>query len=124
MTSDNGEEQFRPTKKQRAAYDELRQAFLGCGRCSFFLAAYRAQMGAEKMFQASEERQGNFLQLGWDREMRELVYKSYGWRIDLDATHFSASCPECRRSYTLELVGDEDEAPLFEIEIIPRTRLR
>ena len=73
--------------------------FTSCGRCSLFLAAYRLNHDDAELLTAVNNIEGGWLLLPWDRNLRELINKSYGCRIDVEAYYFESCCPECHGAY-------------------------
>lgn len=102
-------------KSEPTAQDKVVAAFLGCGRCSFFLAGYRLIF--DDFEQAVEKSEGNYLTLSWNHAVRELVHKSYGSQIEVDAYHFQGSCKECWRAFTFQMGETAEEPPTLEIAI-------
>lgn len=92
--------------------------FSGCGRCSFFLSGYRAAFGEETVRQAVAEIDEDYLYLGWNGRLQDLVVRSYGVRVDVDYDHYEALCPECRRQFVYD-AGDEETLPQFMIALRP-----
>ena len=95
-------------KKELTPQDNVISAFMGCARCSFFLAGYRLII--DDFDQAVDISEGSYLNLSWNHAIRKLVQKSYGCQIEADAFHFQGSCKECRRSFTFQ-AGETAEAP-------------
>lgn len=102
-------------KPEPTPQDKVVAAFLACGRCSFFLAGYR--LIVDDFEQAVEKSEGNYLTLSWNHAVRQLVQKSYGSQIEVDAFHFQGSCKECRRSFTFQMGNSAEEPPTLEIAI-------
>lgn len=75
--------------------------FVTCGRCSFFLAGYRALHGVENLEQAAQESEDEWLTLAWDQDTRRLVQSSYGSRLDIEFYYFDGRCPECQRRFVI-----------------------
>lgn len=73
--------------------------FTSCGRCSLFLAAYRLKHDDAEIVEAVNNIKGGWLALPWDRNVRELINKSYGCRIDVEAYYFESCCPECHGTF-------------------------
>lgn len=69
--------------------------FTSCGRCSLFLASYRLSRDDADLLTAVRNLDGGWLILPWDPSLRELINKSYGCPIDVEAYHFESWCPEC-----------------------------
>ena len=90
--------------------------FVVCGRCSFFLADYRARHGDEALRDAARESDGKWLVLEWDRTMRQVLQKSYGGRLDRSLYYYDSQCPECRRRFVYR-AGDEEEGQLEKFQI-------
>lgn len=114
----------KPVKKKRPPkppreWHEVQRAFMGCGRCSFFLAGYRILHGMEALGEASRAVDGDIISLTDDGATRQLLYKSYGWRYELPSLAFQAACPECRRSFA---AGDES-SNVLEVAVRPKGRV-
>lgn len=95
--------------------------FAACGRCSYFLAGYRVVCGVEDLETAIDRCKSGWLVLTWNHAVRELVYKSYDCRVDIDFSHYEGCCPECRRHFICE-TGEGEQPGTFRIVIVPRAR--
>ena len=84
---------------------EVIENFAGCGRCSYFWAGYRVIVGEAGAETAAKGDDPNWLILVWSHRMRDLTFKSYGLRFDVEYFHHAGCCPECQRQF----VYDEDE---------------
>ncbi len=93
-------------------------AFYACGRCSYFLASYRATHGLDHLDAISQDGD-DWLTLRWDERSRDLLEKSFGVRSDQDAYYLTVCCPECQRGYVYQ---KEDAANAFQVEVTPRRR--
>ena len=91
--------------------------FVPCGRCSFFLAGYRAIHGLAKLESAADDVDGAWLRLPWNHETRQLVHNSYGHRLDVDLWYIDGRCPECHRRFVFVAGEQEGEPPLFRVEL-------
>jgi hypothetical protein len=80
--------------------DWVQSAFVVCGRCSFFLAAYR--VNHDDFEEATRQAEGNWLVLAGDKTSRQLLYKTFGCRFEVDTYHLEAICPECQRRYVYD----------------------
>lgn len=89
----------RPDRGKLTA-ERVQTAFVVCGRCSFFLAAYR--LNHDDFEEAARQAEGNWLVLTGDKASRQLLYKSFGCRFDVDTYHLEAICPECQRRYVYD----------------------
>lgn len=94
--------------------------FIACGRCSFFLTGYRVLYGMEKLREAAQASDDQWLTLNWSHATRQLVQSSYGNRLDVDFYYFDGRCPECQRRFVIGAAelpnGDEEEEPAEEQE--------
>lgn len=85
--------------RDKKALNKSLTRFTSCGRCSLFLAAYRLNHDDADLLAAVNAVDGGWLTLPWDPSMRELINKSYGCPIDVEAYHFESWCPECHGSF-------------------------
>lgn len=83
------------TGRKKKALNNALARFTSCGRCSLFLAAYRLNHDDAELQAAVNSIDNGWLILPWDPSIRELIKKSYGCRIDVEAYHFESWCPEC-----------------------------
>jgi hypothetical protein len=60
-------------------------------------------VGAEQAAAAVEQRQGGWISLPWNQAMSNLIHKSYGVLVDSDFFHYESCCPECRRTFAVQL---------------------
>ncbi len=98
--------------------DDIVKRFALCGRCSFFVAGYKLLAGDEGWETAVQETDGRWVHLAWQPELRELIGRSYGNRLDIDYYFCEGTCPECRRSFQYHAANDEDlPEPLFQIRV-------
>jgi len=51
--------------------------------------------------------------LPWERFLRELLFKSYGCRLDADVYFFESSCPECLGKFRYSKPEDGEQAFLM-----------
>jgi hypothetical protein len=99
----------RKTKKRELTpQDNVVAAFMGCARCSFFLAGYR--LIYQDFDEAVEKSEGGHLMLSWNHAVKQLVQKSYGKQIEADAYHLQGSCKECQRAFVFQ-AGETAERP-------------
>lgn len=84
--------------------------FVACGRCSYFLAGYRAIHGRQGLEDAIAHSDGEWLTLQWNEETSRLVQKSYGCRMDMDWYLLESCCPICCRRFEVSLSAAEDVA--------------
>lgn len=103
--------------KQPSTLEQIVQNFACCGRCSFFLGAYRFVLHPEQFAAAVAATDGEWLLLAWDGRMRDLVNKSYGCRIDVDAVYLDGTCPECQREFLYAAATEADETAEFRIRV-------
>jgi hypothetical protein len=106
----------RRTKKQEPTpQDNVVAAFMGCGRCSFFLVGYRLIF--DDFEQAVEKSESNHLTLSWNHAVSQLIQKTYGSQIEEDAYHYQGSCRECQRSHNFQVGETAEDPPTLEIAI-------
>ena len=96
--------------------------FAPCGRCGFFLAGYRAANGLEDLETAVNVAKSGWISLSWNLNVRELVLKSYGCRIEANDLHYEGCCSECRRHFIFRASRSPNHPDTFRIEIKPRKR--
>ena len=87
------------TGQDKQALNDALIRFTSCGRCSLFLAAYRLNYDDADLQTAVNNIDGGWLALPWDPNIRELIIKSYGCRIDVEGYHFESCCPECHTPF-------------------------
>lgn len=92
--------------------------FVVCGRCSFFLAGYRAHFGTTSLEAAQASSRHGWLALPWSLTLRDLVEQSYGVRIFEDVVHLDGVCSNCGRSFVFssDLAGTADDDDAAEAE--------
>ena len=110
----------RTPRKNQPTLRQVTARFAGCGRCSYFWAGYRVLHGIAELETAVAQSKSGWLELVWNLQMRELIHKSYGVRLDVAHFHYEGCCKECRRHFIYEEADAEDEADAFRIEISPR----
>lgn len=102
-TEDTPEEAVKPrvelSGSEKRILDETLIRFTSCGRCSQFLAAYRLKHDDAELLAAVKTIENDWLPLPWDSTVRELLVKSYGCRIDMEAYYFESCCPECQSPF-------------------------
>ena len=108
-------------RKNQPTLRQVTARFAGCGRCSYFWAGYRVVHGMAELETAVAQSKSGWLDLTWDGQMSDLIYKTYGVRLDIAHFHYEGCCKECRRHFIYEEAEGSDEAPGFRIEITPRT---
>ena len=117
----------RPSPKVRKNQPTLQYVtarFAGCGRCSYFWAGYRVLHGVTAMETAVAESKSGWLQLAWDSKMPDLIYKTFGVRLDISHFHYEGCCKECCRHFIYRVAEDEgEENNTFRIEISPKTTI-
>lgn len=106
-----------PRKKhpQGLQVKDVIRYFAPCGRCGYFLTAYRAAYGEAHFKTAVIEERAGWLTLNWNDVVCHLILKSYGREVEAPDLHFSSSCPECRRV----LVYDATSPTTFRLELKP-----
>ena len=107
-------------RKNQPTLRQVTARFAGCGRCSYFWAGYRMVHGMAALETAVAQSKSGWLELAWDGQMPDLIYKTYGVRLDIAHFHYEGCCKECRRHYIYEEAEGEEEAHSFRIEITPR----
>ncbi len=125
-----------------SALDTLHASFMGCPRCSYFLATYRARYGLEQLRSALSNSERGWVVLTWSsrNDLQRALEDMFGYRLTQDAFHFEGMCPECRRVFAhhghipmdeVESEGDEVvevEAPAatssltLRVQLIPHNR--
>ena len=78
------------TGREKKALNNALTRFTSCGRCSLFLAAYSLNHDDVELQTAVNNIDNGWLILPWDPSIRELISKSYGCRIDVEAYHFES----------------------------------
>jgi hypothetical protein len=106
--------------RDESALGNLRRNFLACTRCSHFLSGFQAISGLDRLVELAGA-DSDWLELVWDSQMRVLLHKSFGGRVDLDAIYYSGTCPECKRLYEVE-VDEEGDDSLVRVQVNPRLR--
>lgn len=94
--------------KEKKILDEALIRFTSCGRCSQFLAAYRLNHDDAELLAAVKAIENDWLSLPWDAAVRELLVKSYGCRIDMEAFHFESCCPECHSPFIVSATENDE----------------
>lgn len=122
------EEPAKPKKRRRAVKQpsgkqptlkQVTARFAGCGRCSYFWVGYRVIHGVAELETAVAYSQSGWLDLEWDVRMPELIYKTYGVRMDISHFHYEGCCQGCRRRFVYKTAVNEDGVDEFRIEISP-----
>jgi len=108
----------RPSGKQ-PTLKQVTARFAGCGRCSYFWVGYRVIHGVAELETAVAYSQSGWLDLEWDAKMPELIYKTYGVRMDISHFHYEGVCQECRRRFVYKTAVGEDNVDELRIEISP-----
>lgn len=106
--------------KSQPTLRQVTTRFAACGRCSYFWAGYKVIQGEAALATAVAQSQSGWLNLEWNSQMPELVYKSYGVRFDITHFHYEGCCKECRRPFIYQAADSEEEADSFQIAITPR----
>ncbi|VAW40559.1 hypothetical protein MNBD_CHLOROFLEXI01-2383, partial [hydrothermal vent metagenome] len=127
-TETEEEEPAKPQKRRRAVkrpsgkqptLKQVTARFAGCGRCSYFWVGYRVIHGVAELETAVAYSQSGWLDLEWDAKMPELIYKTYGSRMDISHFHYEGVCQECRRRFVYKTAVNEDGVDELRIEISP-----
>ncbi len=118
--NERGKQQRKKERKPKPdpALTQVVSWFAACGRCSFFLAGYTVAGGEGALETAVAQRGKKWLHLTWNRDVANLVHKSYGSRVDINCYHYEGRCQECRRRFVYH-AEDESGAPSFRIELRP-----
>lgn len=113
--------QRRPRKpgEKPLAKKEVVDFFAGCGRCSFFLAGYRLLFTEESFDDAVAEMEDGYLILDWDQDVRNLVHRSFGVRVDVDFYQYQGRCQECGRNFLMRTADSEEETADFRVALKP-----
>ena len=93
-------QKLRPKGKRKKNLPPLLKQFAACGRCSFFWAGYK--LIDENFDERLAEPVNGWLTLVWNHAVRELVYKSFGNRVDLDFYHYEGCCAACQRPFIFQ----------------------
>ncbi|MCA9990924.1 MAG: hypothetical protein H6666_02060 [Ardenticatenaceae bacterium] len=97
--------------------EKVLATFVACGRCSFFLAGYRALHGLDNLQQAVDQSNGKWLDLTWDFQTRHLLQSSYGGKLDVDLYYYGGCCKECQRRFEFMEAADEDTPGSLRVEL-------
>lgn len=95
--------------------DAVRNSFLACGRCSYFYAGLRAQLGQSGLTTLTHEAENGWLKLWWSTDLQSLVEGCFGHSVHTDTLTYQGTCRECGRAYVV--MADEDSAELSHFEI-------
>jgi hypothetical protein len=109
----------RSKRKNNLAPEQVIAWFAACARCSFFLAGYWLEQGANELAAATESSRAGWLTLNWNQSICKLLRKSYGGRVDMDCYHYDGSCPECHRQFVYHVSVENDSTGRFRIELRP-----
>ncbi|MCA9985177.1 MAG: hypothetical protein KDE59_12810 [Anaerolineales bacterium] len=116
-TDEEADEDGATPRKQRmrpASNKEIRrvqEAFAACVRCGYFLSDYRMLFGEEHFAEVVGRSRGDWLDLNWSEELRIIVEKSFGVRMDSDLDYYQGCCDMCRRSFVYS-AGDDIDATM------------
>ncbi|MCB8982306.1 MAG: hypothetical protein H6659_00615 [Ardenticatenaceae bacterium] len=110
------------SRRSRLSLDDVVSYFAPCGRCGYFLAGYRAAKGMENLETAVSHAKSGWIVLDWNQDVRELVLKSYGCRIEDNDLHYESCCSECRRHFIFRASRSPNHPDTLRIEIKPRKR--
>lgn len=110
-------------KKGNQSLKQVSARFAACGRCSFFWAGYKVIFGESGQETAVNESQSGWLNLEWNAQMHNLLYKSYGIRLDVNFYHYEGCCKECRRRFSYRAADEVDEPSHCAIEISPHNAI-
>jgi len=101
------------TNRQDKAMNDVLTRFTSCGRCSLFFAAYRLGHDDDVLEAAIDGLDSGWLPLPWDQNVRELIIKCYGCRIDVEAYYFESCCPECHGQFTYSEADPDKPATIL-----------
>ncbi len=94
---------------------QVTQQFAACDRCSYFWAGYQLVDETFVVETAVDPDKPGWLQLTFSRATLDLIYKSFGNRVDLEFYHYEGCCPACKRPFVLH--GGNDDTPGFRIRL-------
>ncbi len=97
-------------RKTAVTATDVRKQLGLCGRCGPFLASYERLESDIDLETAVANLDGKWLTLDWNPNIRELVYRSYGNRVDIGFYHMDSLCPACRRRFVFH--ADDHERTL------------
>jgi len=109
------------TNRHGLTVKDVVRYFEPCGRCGYFLTGYRAAYGQDNFETAVAEEIGGWISLSWGIDMRELILRSYGSRVETRDLHFEGCCSECRRVFTYQNSRSDEIPSVVRIEVKPRT---
>lgn len=106
----------RRSRKNDADSDiRITKQFTACGRCSYFWAGYKLLDQTFVAETAVNPDKPDWLMLTYSYAIRELVYKSFGNRLDLEFYYYEGCCSECQRPFIFH--GGNGDAPSFQIRL-------
>ncbi|MEM7115418.1 MAG: hypothetical protein AAF614_23455 [Chloroflexota bacterium] len=105
----------RPKGKRKKNIPPLLKQFAACGRCSFFWAGYK--LIDEDFDERLAEPANGWLTLVWNQAVRELVFKSFGNRVDLDFYHYEGCCSACQRPFIFQNALNENTPARLRIRL-------
>ena len=110
----NKRKRGRSKPRDSKAVAKIAKRFSSCGRCSFFLAAYRVSNENKLFVTAVDTINEDHLTLQSDYKIRKLMMKSYGIQLFSDTIRLTSCCPECRRPVTY---SEQEKKHIFQIQL-------
>lgn len=104
-------------KNQLPAESEVTEQFAACGRCSFFWAGYKLIDVGFTVETAVVTDKPGWLHLNYNQSIRDLLYKSFGNRLDLEFYHYAGCCPSCQRPFVFHGGNGNGEQPSLLIRL-------
>ena len=98
----------------------ISRLFVACPRCGYFLSGYRARVGLNRLEAAIagiSDIDIDWLELGWEHSMLELLERSYGCEIPSNVEHFEERCEACAR---LLILSEEEGTRSLIIQVKPQ----
>jgi len=109
----------KPKQKSTVTAVDVRRWLGSCGRCGPFLASYERLESEIDLETAVSNTNGNWLTLDWNPNIRELVYKSYGNRVDIGFYHMDSLCSACGRRFVFH---EGEEKRTFRVRLNPEIK--
>ncbi|MCA9964652.1 MAG: hypothetical protein KC423_10430 [Anaerolineales bacterium] len=104
-----------PKHVETGTGNQVTEQFAACGRCSYFWAGYKLIDQAFMPETAVDPEKPGWLTLTSNHAVRDLVYKSFGNRLDLEFYHYEGCCPGCQRPFIFH--GGNGDEPSFRIRL-------
>lgn len=96
----------RLSRSEQETVDRQRRRFAACGRCGYFIADCRNQLGLEAVQTALLDAADGWVHLTTDHSFHRRVMEAYGVQLDAGFDSFDGTCPECRRRFVIETTDD------------------